>query len=329
MKTVLLACDIYNPTTPKLSQEWESEESITYMEKTIQSLGYDVVVLSDATEITSTLSGIAKSKRNEWIVWNFIEGYHSSSREAYIPALCEYLAIPHTGSAASVQTLTLDKYKTKLYLESLGIQTTKSQLIKSRADLPNLNFPLFLKPNGEGSSLGISEDNIISSLADWNTQVSKQLDEYSEIIAEPYLSGRELTVAVIGNRGSYEVLPIAYVDTPSGLYHEGIKSKSEFLESLDFNVSESLQTILNKTSYQIASALGSSGYIRIDYKLENESVYLLEVNATPGFSHIYSTLPLLWEKTGKSYAELLKVCLELGFEEYSSHKRFQYGKDQL
>ncbi|TGL61338.1 D-alanine--D-alanine ligase family protein [Leptospira jelokensis] len=329
MKTVLLACDIYNPKTPKLSQEWESEETISMMEKTIKDLGYDVVSLNDATEITSALAGIPKTKRGDWIVWNLIEGYSSYSREAYIPALCEYLAIPHTGSDASVQTLTLNKQKTKLFLQSFGICTPDSQLLTEMETKPYLPFPIFIKPNGEGSSLGISEENHLRSIEEWNVQIPKRLLEYSEILAEPYLSGRELTVAVIGNFGSYQVLPIAYVDTPSGIYHEGIKSKSEFLETLDFGVDPSLSEPLKKTSLAVAKYLRSSGYIRIDYKLENKIPYLMEVNATPGFSPIYSTLPLLWEKTGKTYSELLKTCLELGFEEYKNHKRFQYGKDQL
>lgn len=329
MKTVLLACDIYDQTNPKLSQEWESFETISHMESTIESLGYEVVVLNDATEITSALSGIPKSNRKNWIVWNLIEGYLSPSREAYIPALCEYLGIPHTGSHAAVQTLTLDKYKTKLYLESFGIKTSKSQLILHGSEPLKIPYPIFIKPNGEGSSLGISDQNIIRSEMEWKLRVPNFFKEYAPLLVEPYLSGRELTAAVMGNQGSYEVLPIAYVNYPSETYHEGIKSKSEFLESLDFQVPTTISNQLQETSLQIANLLGVSGYIRVDYKLEDHSIYFLEVNATPGFSAIYSTLPLLWEKSGRTYSELLKKSLELGFEEFSNQKRFQYGKDQI
>ncbi|XDD44850.1 D-alanine--D-alanine ligase [Leptospira sp. WS39.C2] len=328
MKTVVIACDVYDHNKPKHSQEWESEETIVYMEKTIQSLGYDVVVLSDAKEITSVLSGIPKKNRENWIVWNLIEGYFSSSREAYIPALCEYLGIPHTGSAASVQTLTLDKYKTKLYLRSFGIPISDSTLITNKSDLPDFPFPVFVKPNGEGSSLGISDLNVIHNKNDWNEIVPNLLEEYSPLLVEPYLTGKELTVGVIGNFNQYQVLPVAFVETPSGVYHEGIKSKSEFLESLNFFVPPSLYEELTQVSLKIAEVLEVSGYLRIDFKLENEKPYFLEANATPGFSHIYSTLPMLWEKFGKSYKELLQICLELGFLEYKNHKRFQYGKDQ-
>lgn len=329
MKTVLIACDIYDKQHPNLSQEWESEETILHMEKTIQSLGYDVVVLNHPTEITSALAGIPKSNRKNWIVWNFIEGYLSPSREAYIPALCEYLGIPHTGSHAAVQTLTLDKYKTKLYLASFGIPTLVSQLIDTESEVPRISYPLFVKPNGEGSSLGITDANVIHSKDDWDTQVPKLLETFSPLLVEPYLSGEEVTVGIMGNQGNYQVLPIAYVITPSGVYHEGIKSKSEFLESLDFDLPKHLCSQIESISLQIAERLGSSGYLRIDFKLENEKPYFLEANATPGFSHIYSTLPLLWERSGRSYSELLQYSLELGFEEFFTQKRFQYGKDQL
>ncbi|TGL25725.1 D-alanine--D-alanine ligase [Leptospira levettii] len=328
MKTVILACDIYNPDDPKRSQEWESEETISLMENTIRSLGYNVVSLSDAKEITSVLSNIPKGNRENWIVWNLVEGYTSTSREAYIPALCEYLGIPHTGSSASVQCFTLDKFKTKLFLHSMGIRVTDSELLTEFQTKPKIKFPIFVKPNGEGSSLGISESNTIQDQGEWEDTIPKLLEEHSPLLIEPFLTGRELTVGVIGNLNHYQVLPIAYVDTPSGIYHEGIKSKSEFLESLDFEVPIALQKELESTSLKIAKFLGSSGYIRIDYKLEKEIPYCLEVNATPGFSKIYSTLPMLWEKSGKSYSELLELCINLGFEEYQTHPRYQYGKDQ-
>lgn len=329
VKTVLLACDVYNHETPNLCQEWESEETITYMESTISALGYDVVVLTDPTEIVSALSGIPKEKRQDWMVWNLIEGYLSPSREAYIPALCEYLGFPHTGSAASVQTLTLDKFKTKCFLERFGVPMVSSQLVWNGTDNPKLSYPLFVKPNGEGSSLGISDINVIFSNKEWEERIPLFLREHRPLLVEPFLSGRELTVGVMGNFDSYEVLPAAYVNYPSGVYHEGIKSKLAFLESLDFQVEGSLQKELAEWALVIAKALEVSGYIRMDFKLQEGKPYFLEVNATPGFSHLYSTLPLLWEHSGKTYSSLLQHCIELGFEEYATKKRFQYGKDQL
>ncbi|TGL37317.1 D-alanine--D-alanine ligase family protein [Leptospira perdikensis] len=327
-RTAILACDLYDPNTPELCQEWESEETIQNMEKTISELGYDVAILSHPTEITSVLSAIPSKKRGDWIVWNLVEGYHSPNREAYIPALCEYLAIPHTGSSAAVQTLTLDKYKTKLFLNSFGIPTADSWFIEDLDFMPKDQFPLFVKPNGEGSSLGIGEGNRIDSLSDWARVAPPLLDKYKSLLLETYLSGRELTIAVIGNQGKYQVTPPAYVEYPGTVYSDSVKSKDSFVESLDFSVSKELSNLLEDYSLKVAKLLGSSGYIRLDFKLEKNLPFLLEVNATPGFSNIYSTLPLLWEKTGKNYSELLNYCLDLGFEEYHHHFRYQYAKDR-
>lgn len=327
-RTVVLACDLYDPKTPELCQEWESKETILNMEDTIRKLGYDVAVLSHPTEITSVLTNIPPNDRKNWIVWNLVEGYHSPNREAYIPALCEYLAVPHTGSSASVQTLTLDKYKTKLFLKSFGIPTADSQLILSPNDVPKIPFPLFLKPNGEGSSLGIGENNRIDLNEDFARVTSELLEIYPSLLAETYLSGRELTIAILGNQGNYHPTPPAFVDYPGSVYSDLVKSKESFVESLDFHVPSELSNSLQFYSLKVAELLGSSGYIRLDFKLEKEEVYLLEVNATPGFSSIYSTLPLLWENTGRTYSELLNHCLELAFEEYYHHFRYQYAKDR-
>ncbi|MCT8332445.1 D-alanine--D-alanine ligase [Leptospira sp. 85282-16] len=326
--TVILACDIYDPNTPELSQEWESEETIQKMETTIQALGYEVAVLSNPTEITSVLCNIPIGDRSRWIVWNLVEGYHSPNREAYIPALCEYLAVPHTGSSASVQTLTLDKYKTKLLLKSFGIPTADFWLVKDKNHTPPENFPLFVKPNGEGSSIGIGEENLIQTTSDWEKRIPTLLKKYNHLLVEPYLSGRELTIGVIGNKGSYMATVPAFVDYPGFVYSDLVKSKESFVESLDFLVPKELSNSLQTYALQIANILESSGYIRIDFKLENDLPYLLEVNATPGFSSVYSTLPLLWEKNGKSYPELLNHCLELGFLEYQHHHRYKYAKDR-
>lgn len=326
--TVILACDVYDPNEPELSQEWESNETIQKMEMTILELGYDVAVLSNPTEITSVLCNIPIEERSHWIVWNLVEGYHSPNREAYIPALCEYLAIPHTGSSAAVQTLTLDKYKTKLFLKSFGIPTKDFWLVEDKNQTPPGNFPLFIKPNGEGSSLGIGEKNRILNSKDWLEVLPTLVETYKSILVEPYLSGRELTIAVIGNKGSYLATDPAFVDYPGFVYSDLVKSKENLVESLDFLVPEELSKTLENYAVQIANLLGSSGYIRIDFKLEKDLPYFLEVNATPGFSSVYSTLPLLWEKNGKSYSELLKQCLELGFLEYQHHHRYKYAKDR-
>lgn len=327
-RTVILACDLYDNKTPELCQEWESKETILQMEETIQQLGYDVTVLSHPTEITSVLSNIPPQTRKDWIVWNLVEGYHSPSREAYIPALCEYLAVPHTGSSAAVQTFTLDKYKTKLFLKSFGIPTADSQLILDPKDLPKINFPIFIKPNGEGSSLGIGEKNRIDRIEDWSSMAIPLLETFPSLLVEPFLSGRELTIAVLGNQGNYQTTPPAFVDYPGTVYSHLVKSKESFVESLDFQVPPALSNLLQSYSLKVAELLGSAGYIRLDFKLEKEEVYLLEVNATPGFSSIYSTLPLLWEKLGKNYSDLLNFCLELGFEEFNHHFRYQYAKDR-
>ncbi|TGL90435.1 D-alanine--D-alanine ligase [Leptospira congkakensis] len=327
-RTVILACDVYDPKTPELCQEWESDETIQNMEKTIQDLGYDVAVLSNPSEIASVLSGIPVTERTHWMVWNLVEGYHSQSREAYIPALCEYLAVPHTGSSAAVQTLTLDKYKTKVFLKSFGIPTADFWLVEDPKEKLIANFPLFVKPNGEGSSLGIGEKNLIKTSADWEEVVPALVEKYNTVLVESYLSGRELTIGVLGNKGNYEATIPAFVDYPGPVYSDLVKSKESFVESLDFKVPEGLANSLQTYAIQIANLLGSSGYLRIDFKLEKNLPYLLEVNATPGFSSIYSTLPLLWEKMGKTYSELLNHCLDLGFSEYQHHYRYQYAKDR-
>ncbi|MDF3818834.1 D-alanine--D-alanine ligase, partial [Leptospira sp. 96542] len=224
-KTVLLACDVYNPMDPVKFGEWESQETIDYMQSVISSLGYEAHVIENPNTIVSYLSGLDKREKQNLIVWNLVEGYSSPNREAYIPALCEYLGICHTGSDASTQILSLDKFRTKLVLEKNDINTSEYYLLRSSLDWKPKEYPVFVKPNLEGSSIGISEYNLIRNESEWNRKVPEILNQYSECIAEPFFDGNDLTVAVIGNGGSYLVSPVAFVNYPGLVYSDQVKSK--------------------------------------------------------------------------------------------------------
>ncbi|TGN18652.1 D-alanine--D-alanine ligase family protein [Leptospira idonii] len=333
MKTILLACDLFDEKNPRLTQEWESSESIQNLKNTILGLGYDPVILSNPKEIVHfILDFIERKNRDDLIVWNFVEGYFSRNREGYIPSLCEYLGVCHTGSDGFSQSLTLNKFQTKLLANHLGISTPKFELIgpqNSESKPASLSFPLFAKPNGEGSSLGISETNIIKNEIQFRDRIPSLLEEFGEVLLEEYIEGADLTLGVIGNHPNYEVTPIARVEYPGAVYSEEVKTKDGMPETLVFDVSEEIFRQAEKKSIHLAEIIRFSGYARIDFILKEDRLYFLEINLTPGFSNIYSSLPEVWEKSGKKYSDLIRSVLDLAEKEYKSHPRYRYGKENL
>lgn len=335
-KEIIIVCDIYDPTRSKLCQEWESKESIQILHETILELGYNVQIISNRREILSYLLSIPKESRKDVLLFNLIEGYSSPNREGYIPSLAEFLGFPHSGSSASLQSLTLNKYYTQMIAKEIGIPVASSfllttdSLVSFNAKLQEhqLDFPLFLKPNGEGSSLGITDRNIIQRESDLIPLLNNLILEFGEILVESFLDGPDLTIGVLGNFPDYKISPPAYVRFPDSVYSEIIKGKGEATETLDFNVPIHLSDDLKMFSLKFAENFRSSGYLRLDFKIHGSIPHLIDANGTPGLSKIYSSFPKLFERAGFTYVELIRNCIDLGYSEFEQNKRFLYGKTE-
>ncbi|WP_411822584.1 D-alanine--D-alanine ligase [Leptospira sp. 'Mane'] len=328
MQTVLLASDIYDFNPGLLTSEWESLDSVELLRKEIINLGYRCTIFHSQEKILSSILGfVGAGEKDKLIVWNLIEGYSSRNREGYIPSICEYLGICHTGSDAYAQHITLDKYRTKTIARSLGIKTPDFQIISKNQNFDlNLKFPIFAKPNTEGSSIGITEQNIVKNKEELDSLLSILFESFDTILLEEYIEGFDLTVAIFGNHSDYSASHVARLEYPGKTYSSRIKSKSEMPEKLIFDLNEETSISVQNVSLALAKEIRFSGYARLDFILKGDDIYFLETNLTPGFSPVYSSLPILWQHSGKSYRELVETCLNLAKKEYSEAKRFNYGK---
>lgn len=331
MKQVFIAADIYDPKVKSnLLHEWESEESVEILAKTISELGYGVKTFSSPNTLLQSLLDISLFEKKNVLVFNLIEGFLSPNREGYIPSLCEYLGFPHSGSSAFAQSITLNKFITQSLAKQAGIPIATLGLLDKNnweeciANLDLSLFPLFIKPNGEGSSIGIAESNVIENKESIG-RIKELLLEFDEVVLERYLEGREATVGVLGNYPNYTISNVFYVNYPNRLFCETTKGKGEPPETLE-EVRDDVQSLIQGYALTIAKQFKIAGYCRIDFKWGKRSPYLLDVNGTPGFSKIYSLYPKLWERSGISYETLISKCIDLGFEDYEENKRFQYGK---
>src|SRR2546426_1737246 len=136
------------------------------------------------------------------IVFNMAEGLHGPCRESHVPALCEYLNIPYTGSDPLTLALTLHKGRTKEILAYRGVPTAPFRVIERVEDLERLPlpYPLFVKPVAEGSGKGIFVNNLCETPAQLAERVPFLLERYSQpVLVETYLPGPEFTVAILGN----------------------------------------------------------------------------------------------------------------------------------
>lgn len=326
MKTVILAIDIWEPKWGNLCQEWESKETVDYLAKTIEELGFPVIKSDSPKKLIQILNQELEVGRTP-LVWNGVEGFGSRNRESYAPCLAEFLGIPHSGSDAFCQAITLDKKLTKEIGKNLGIPVSSDFLWKKGEDLNEHwnEFPAFIKPNAEGSSLGVSSQNIISNKDELRKKGQNLHLEFEELLVEPFLTGRELTIGILGNCPEFKVSDSAFVAYSGLIYSDEIKSKEKMPETLDFGVPKELNAKLKVHSLNLAKQLKVSGYARLDYRLDSHNnPFFLEINCTPGLSFYYSTFPKLWREL--SYQDLISSILSYSWEEGQKHSRFEYGK---
>jgi len=268
------------------------------------------------------------------IVFNIAEGLHGTNREAHVPAICEFFAIPYSGSDPFTLSLCLDKARTKDFLTAHGVPNARYALIENEASLRGMasdsvfsKFPIFLKPVHEGSSKGITEKNFVRDRDELETQARFLLDTYDlPVIAEEFLPGAEFTCGVLGNGASAQVLPIVgmnFESLPEGaLPIYGYEAKWVWDtpdEPLDIfecpaRVSPALQRAIEDVVLRAYRILGCRDWSRIDVRLDaNGAPNIVEVNPLPGIlpnPEDNSCLPKAARAAGLSYDELIQSALQ-------------------
>jgi D-alanine-D-alanine ligase len=276
------------------------------------------------------------------ICFNICEGHSGDSREAHVPAILEMLRIPYTGSKVLTLALTLDKPMTKRVLTFHGLPTPPFQVFE-RADEPldpELSFPLFVKPSGQGTGMGISAQSIVQGRVQLRAQVERMLEAYHEpVLVEQFISGRDLTVGIVGNlqppvawrtpqdeaaprvvRGLTFLPPLEIELGPyaeeEGRVYTG-RAKVELADKLDYICPAPLALDQVEELNWLAAATfrvtGCRDVARVDFRLDEthgEKPYILEVNPLPGLSPDISDLVIEAEAAGISHAELVNLILE-------------------
>jgi D-alanine-D-alanine ligase len=305
--------------------EWDSPSTIAAVESALSHLGK--VIRLEANE--DFPEKLRQTRPN--IVFNIAEGFHGVNREAHVPAICEFFGIPYSGSDPFTLTLCLDKARTKETLTFHGIPTPKFAVVEKIEDLEALgrplSLPLFVKPLHEGSSKGITDNNLCWDRAHLLRQTEFLLENYDQpVIIEEYLPGKEFTCAVLGNGDAATVLPIVgmnFESLPKGalpIYSFDAKFVWDRPENpLDIfqcpaRITRELQASIERVTLDAFRVLGCRDWARIDVRLDAAGVpNVLEVNPLPGIlpdPADNSCLPKAARAAGIGYDELIQNCLK-------------------
>ena len=313
--------------------EFDSPRTIELIAESLRASGHIVHLIEATAELprwflTHTVD----------LVFNIAEGTHGPHREAQVPAILESLGVPCTGSSSITLALALDKAKTKQILASEGIPTPPWQLFATpHAPLnPQLEFPLIIKPNREGSSKGIWRESVVGNEAALRRQVARLFERYrQEVLVEEFIDGLELTAGVIGS----EALPILEIDfspcSSSGEFFYSWRMK-EFQGDASLGLApalhcparldEPMTARVQDIALRAHRALGCADLSRTDIRLRADGTpFILEVNPLPGLNPIDSNFPVMTAAAGFSHDTLIQRIVELAMARYGptapSHHR--------
>lgn len=308
--------------SPDLYAEWDTFETIQAIESALNL--YHNVTLVEANE--DAYETFRKQKPD--IVFNVSEGAHGISREAQIPAILDMLRIPYTGSDPLTLSICLDKSRTKEVLTYHRIPNSKFVVSYGQDGFAGkeLQFPLMVKPIGEGSSKGIFSSSFVDSHETLEKTLAESVLKYNQpFIVEEFLPGREFTVAVLGNGQNAEVLPIVEMnfselpqDMPQIYSYEAkwildTRDKPLDIFSCPAKLDEKLESKIKEVVLKTYSVLNCRDWSRIDVRLDaNGEPNIIEVNPLPGVlpdPKDNSCYPKAARAAGLDYNELINRVL--------------------
>ena len=239
----------------------------------------------------------------------FIALHGRFGEDGTMQGILEWLGIPYTGSGVLASALAMDKVRTKRMWQAEGLATAPYLVLDKDMDFnaaaKKLGVPLFVKPATEGSSVGMSK---VKRAGDLEEAFALAVNYDPVVIAEKFIDGPELTIAIVGER----VLPVIKIETPREFYDyeaKYIANDTRYLIPCGLPAAKEKQ--IQALALKAFQALGCRGWARVDVMLDKRGrAYLLEINTSPGMTD-HSLVPMAAKAVGISYEDLCVQILEM------------------
>ncbi len=309
--------------------EYDPPHTIELIKHGIEATGHEYVFIEADENVSENLKKLKPD-----LVFNRSEGLRGDSRESHIPAILEMLGIPYVGANVLTTAVCLNKGWTKKVLEYHKIKTAKFGICNNleEAKKESFEYPVILKPNEEGSSVGINDDNVVHDFTQLKRKFQQMQKDYQQgILIESFIAGREFSVGVLGKAdGTFEVLAIIEIDfsklpeSVGGVFGQRAKTKYDDLDHYicPAKISTELQARIKDVTLDVCNALAIKDFARIDYRMNSQNdLIFLEINPLPGMDfdmaeNDFSFYPLMAERSGYTYDQLIRRLLESACKRY-------------
>ena len=245
-------------------------------------------------------------------------GARSRNRMALVPAICEALGIPYMGADAYARIVCQDKYLSKIFAREIGLDSSPAALIRDHADLPLINAltpRLVVKPNLEGSSIGISNQNLVETRQEAIKLAAELLEQFEQpILVEEFMPGREVCFCLSGSNKSVnfmEAVESIHLEQDAfflnQLYTADIK-QNRWNEMGHKLVTDQMATDLRDCLSRLFFCLGKIDYVRVDCRINDGNCKLIEITPDP-FMARDGSFGEAFELSGLGYADGLRLLV--------------------
>lgn len=271
------------------------------VKKALMEAGYRVAAIDAGRDLPRQLAETG-------VEVAFIALHGRFGEDGTVQGLLEVLGIPYTGSGVLASALAMDKEATKKILLHHELPTPGFAVCRRGEDHARLeerfrHYPLVVKPNREGSTIGVS---IVRRSGDLLAAVNEALVHDEVALIEEFIDGMEVTVSVLNG----EALPIIQIVPKGGFYDYQAKytaGRTEYI--LPAPLQPVLYGRIQQAAARICADLGCRGAARVDFMVRDKEFYCLEVNTIPGMTET-SLLPKAAAKAGIGFGELVLRILE-------------------
>jgi D-alanine--D-alanine ligase len=307
--------------------ELHTKADISRISEAIHSLHHTVTEVEVSGKPNDVIDRLIESEPD--LIFNLAEGTIGSSREAFYPGLYEQMGIPFTGGNASLLHLNLDKHLAKTILASHGINIPKGVLITEKEQsLPdNLQYPLIIKPNSEGSSKGITQDSVVESHDQARERINKLLGHYpAGLVVEEFIGGRELSIPFLESFPDKLLNIVEHtfdmdkIDGKYNVYDYDMKQGGEAAKSVNVvcpaNLNSQEKPAVEKMSCAVFDIMSCPDFGRVDIRLHtNGQPYFIELNPLPSL-HPNASFITAAKSRGLESRDVLRLIIRSAARRY-------------
>jgi D-alanine-D-alanine ligase len=290
---------------------WSNERPVSLMSgngvvDALEKLGYQVSRVDMDRNVAQVLAGLRPD-----IVFNALHGV--PGEDGSVQGMLDLMGIPYTHSGMVTSVIAIDKELTKQCLVPAGIPMPKGTMVDSESlyAADPLPRPYVLKPLNEGSSVGVA---IVTEASNYGNPITRDAkgpwQEFDRLLAEPFIKGRELTVAVLGDKA----LCVTELKPKSGFYDFDSKYTDGLTEHIcPAEIPADIAQYMLDTALRAHQLLGCKGASRTDFRWDDEAgmdgIFVLEINTQPGMTPL-SLVPEQARHVGISYEQLVDIIVK-------------------